>query len=48
MRTARRVLLILAWCSLVPAARAGSLVDDLAADWSDTNNPNSVSFGTWS
>ena len=48
MRTAHGLLLILAWFSLVPAARAGSLVADLAADWSDSNNPNPVSFGTWS
>jgi hypothetical protein len=35
------------WLALVPAVR-GNLVADLKNDWSDTNNSNSVSFGTWS
>jgi hypothetical protein len=47
MRRTNWALLALAWFSLVPAARAGS-VADLAADWSDSNNPNTASFGTWS
>ena len=41
------VLLALVWFSLGSAARAG-LVANLAADWSNTNNPNSTTFGTWS
>lgn len=40
-------LLVLACFSLVSAARAGS-VANLSADWSDSNNPNTASFGTWS
>ncbi len=50
MRTARCVcvcVLALAWLSMVSAARAGS-VADLNADWSNSNNPNAASFGTWS
>jgi hypothetical protein len=39
--------LFLAFISVVPAARA-DLVADLNADWSDTNNPNAATFGTWS
>ncbi len=33
--------------SVVPAARATS-VADLNTDWSDTSNPNTASFGSWS
>ncbi len=33
--------------ALVPAASAGS-VADLNLDWSDSSNPNTTSFGTWS
>jgi hypothetical protein len=40
-------LLALASFSLVPATSAGA-VADLNADWSNTNNANSTSFGTWS
>jgi hypothetical protein len=29
-------------------ARAGLVVADLGADWSDTSNPNAGAFGTWS
>jgi hypothetical protein len=32
---------------VVPTASAASIAD-LAADWSDTSNPNPVAFGTWS
>jgi hypothetical protein len=33
--------------SIVPAVRAGN-VADLTADWSDSNNPDTATFGTWS
>ncbi len=46
MRFTGWIVLILAWLCVLPAARAGS-VADLAADWSDSNNPNTASFGTW-
>jgi len=47
MRRTSWTLLALTCFSLVPAVRAGS-VADLNADWSDSNNPNTASFGTWS
>jgi hypothetical protein len=47
MKRTRWALLTLAWFSLVSAARAG-LVADLNADWSNSSNPNTTSFGTWS
>jgi hypothetical protein len=46
MRAVVVVVLTLAWFAVVPAARAGQ-VADLKADWSDSNNPNPVTFGTW-
>jgi len=47
MRPAGWLVLTLAWFSAVSAARAGN-VANLSADWSDSNNPNTASFGTWS
>jgi hypothetical protein len=47
MRHSRWAFLTLAWFFLLSAARAGSIAD-LNADWSDLNNPNTASFGTWS
>ena len=47
MKRTHRILLSLALLIIIPAARAGN-VANLAADWSDTNNPNSTTFGTWS
>jgi hypothetical protein len=47
MKRSCRLLLSLTLFSIISAARAGN-VADLNADWSDSNNPNSASFGTWS
>jgi hypothetical protein len=49
----KRAMLVLAALSLmlsgVGQAKAGPmLVADLKSDWSDINNPNTVTFGTWS
>ena len=47
MRQTMRVVLALGWICAVPAVRA-DLIADLNADWSDANNPNTATFGTWS
>ncbi len=47
MKRTCRILLSLTLFSIIPAVRAGN-VADLSADWSDSNNPNTATFGTWS
>lgn len=47
MRAAVWAVLVLLWCFPGSTAGAGS-VADLAADWSNSSNPNTSSFGTWS
>jgi hypothetical protein len=47
MKRTCRILLSLTLFFTIPAARAGN-VADLNADWSDSNNPNTATFGTWS
>ena len=47
MKRTCRIFLSLALFSIIPAARAGN-VADLSADWSNSNNPNTATFGTWS
>jgi len=47
MKRTCRVLLSLTLFSIISAARAGN-VANLSADWSNSNNPNTATFGTWS
>ena len=46
-RIVRGFLILWASMSTVPAVRA-AFIADLGADWSDVNNPNTASFGSWS